>query len=111
MCQDSSKIAITLSPAVISTYRIDYGLQTGIRYSFNNNWKANADIAFPLRKRSNNFESLKYLRFAVEVKKITRNYGRKHKYVSLQINYALRKFKGVNNAYYFESKLFIIHNS
>jgi hypothetical protein len=108
--QDSfllQRISVVISPALLSSYNIVAGLQTGVQYRFNEKWSGVSEIAFPVQNSNSlRIESVRYLRIGAEIKRFGNNNMRRHKrYFSLQTRYAFRRWQEVSDDYYYERKI------
>lgn len=104
LCQDTTgykHVSILLSPALIPLSPTQLAMQPGLQLRLHR-WSLTAQIAFPLYKPADRYESMQYFRKSLELKRYFRRKRDWEEYLSAEVMYAKRNFTDSNGGTYFK---------
>ncbi len=101
-----NRLSIHAGPTYFTSHGLYAGLRTGFQYKWGNGLGLGTEVTFPFGLNDPKvLKNEKYFRIGAEIMKYRiKNTSRSKRYYSLQINYALRKFTGLSNTFFYEGK-------
>ena len=99
---------ITFTPALAGTTSLQFGIQPGVVYQFNERWQLLNEITFvPSLHKDPSTVNPSYFRIKPEVRYIlTKGIRRTRAYAGLQLAYSFRKWEDTDGGSYFEEALY-----
>jgi Protein of unknown function (DUF3575) len=103
-----SKWGISVSPALLTTTEIHYGLQAGVEYKINSRLSILTDLAVPITTaKDSSAANTRYLRIKPEIRYLlSRGRSAFQSYAGFQVSYSFRKWKNIDGGSYFDKAFY-----